>query len=342
MAKLYNLARMTTATTGTGTLTLGSAATVNGVTYLTFANAGVSDGDIVTYAIADTSNSEIGYGTYTASGTTLSRTPIVSTNSNAAISLSGSAQVFITGAAQDFVPRSYLAGLTMSNDGVAPNTKIDITAGQCGDSTFVTSMTLAAGSIDCTTTGANALDTGALGASTWYHAFAISKVTGASAFLASLSPSSPTMPSGYTYLRRIGSFKTDGSSHILPFVQFGNEFLWPAPINDVAATNPGTAAVTRTLTVPTGIVVFAKVYTLVSTDINGDLLLTPLSITDTTPTSAISSLRYQSVAGAAGATQSLIQTNTSSQIRSRLSASDAGVVLDITTYGWWDYRGQFN
>ena len=39
MGKLYNLARMTTATVGTGTIALGAA--VSG--YLTFANAGVAD-----------------------------------------------------------------------------------------------------------------------------------------------------------------------------------------------------------------------------------------------------------------------------------------------------------
>lgn len=99
--KLFNLARMTTATTGTGTITLGSA--VSG--FLTFALAGVSDGDTVTYAIKDGSNSEIGRGVYTASGTTLTRSVLKSTNSNSAISLSGSAEVFITAAAEDLVSK---------------------------------------------------------------------------------------------------------------------------------------------------------------------------------------------------------------------------------------------
>jgi hypothetical protein len=98
MAKLFPLARMSTATTGTGTITLGSAVTG----YLTFAQAGVSDGDIVRYAIKDGSNSEIGIGTYTAAGTTLSRTVEKSTNSNAAINLSGVAEVFITPSNKDF------------------------------------------------------------------------------------------------------------------------------------------------------------------------------------------------------------------------------------------------
>lgn len=98
MAKLYNLARMTTATTGTGTITLGSAVS----SYVTFAAAGVQNGDTVTYAIADGTNREVGRGVYTSSGTTLTRATILrSTNSNAAINLSGNAEVFITAAAED-------------------------------------------------------------------------------------------------------------------------------------------------------------------------------------------------------------------------------------------------
>ena len=97
MAKLFNLVGMTTATTGTGTITLGSA--ISG--YLTPALAGVADGDVVAYAINDGAGSEVGTGTYTASGTTLSRTVRKSTSSNTAISLSGGALVYITPSAED-------------------------------------------------------------------------------------------------------------------------------------------------------------------------------------------------------------------------------------------------
>lgn len=98
MALLANLCKVATATTGTGTMTLGSAATG----FLTFAQAGISDGDVVSYVIADGNNHEVGYGTYTLSGTTLTRNVINSNNSDALISLSGAATVAISPMARDF------------------------------------------------------------------------------------------------------------------------------------------------------------------------------------------------------------------------------------------------
>lgn len=95
---LFNLRRVATSTTGSGTITLGSA--VTGFKATTDAPA-IADQTWVTYAIADTSNSEIGYGLYSTSGPTLTRNVIESTNSNTPISLSGNAQVFITPSAGD-------------------------------------------------------------------------------------------------------------------------------------------------------------------------------------------------------------------------------------------------
>ena len=88
---------MGTATTGTGTITLGSAETG----YFTFAEAGVGNGDTVSYTILDGNDFEIGVGTYTSSGTTLSRDTVVAskiggTAGTSKINLSGSATVFVT------------------------------------------------------------------------------------------------------------------------------------------------------------------------------------------------------------------------------------------------------
>lgn len=99
MAKLFNRAKMTTATTGSGTITLGSAVTG----FQTFADAGVANNDVIQYVIEEGSNFEIGTGTYTASGTTLTRTPSESSESDdSAITLSGQAKVSIVAIHADY------------------------------------------------------------------------------------------------------------------------------------------------------------------------------------------------------------------------------------------------
>ena len=103
MVTLANRAKMSTATTGTGTITLGTAE--DG--YQSFADAGVGDGEVVRYVIEDGNNWEIGTGTYTASGTTLSRTVSESSNADAALNLSGTASVFITATEADVTGRPF-------------------------------------------------------------------------------------------------------------------------------------------------------------------------------------------------------------------------------------------
>lgn len=79
--------RETTATTGTGTITLGGA--VSG--HEAF-SARLSDGDVISYSIEDGVAFEYGRGTYS-SGTLTRDTVEGSSNADAKISLSGNAQV---------------------------------------------------------------------------------------------------------------------------------------------------------------------------------------------------------------------------------------------------------
>ena len=81
----------TTTTTGTGTVTLAGAVTG----FQAFSVIG--DGNTAYYAITSGDDFEVGLGTYTASGTTLSRDTILeSSNSGSAITLSGTSNVFVT------------------------------------------------------------------------------------------------------------------------------------------------------------------------------------------------------------------------------------------------------
>jgi hypothetical protein len=100
MPVLKNRAYVVTTTTGTGTITLGSP--VAG--YQSFTDAGLTTGAVTRYTIQDGANWEIGLGTYTISGNTLTRTPSESSNSGSAINLSGNAEVFIAATAEDVSP----------------------------------------------------------------------------------------------------------------------------------------------------------------------------------------------------------------------------------------------
>jgi hypothetical protein len=84
--------RETTATTGTGTITLGGA--VSG--FQTFAGA-IPDGSQVAYTIEDGANWECGIGTYAQGSNTLSRAAVeASSSASNPISLSGTAQVYVS------------------------------------------------------------------------------------------------------------------------------------------------------------------------------------------------------------------------------------------------------
>ena len=127
MPDVFNRARMTTATTGTGTITLGSAVS----RHQSFANAGVANGTLVHYTIEDGTAWEIGTGTYTTTGTTLSRT-LVQSSTGSLLNLSGNAQVFIT------APASAIRNLDAVNP---PTARTNLGVGT-GDSPQFTGLTL--------------------------------------------------------------------------------------------------------------------------------------------------------------------------------------------------------
>ncbi len=238
--------------------------------------------------------------------------------------------------------RGYLAGLGTSNNSGAPATKIDVAAGLCADDTNAVMMQQPASmTIDCATVGALGLDSGALANNSWYHVFKIMKADGTDSLVASASVSSPTMPSGYTYKRRIGSFKTDGAAHIIAFVQNGDEFAWVSPPLDQTGANAvGTSAILFAVSVPTGVSVnFLAAGTNNAASVSNEVYVSDpatadLAVVNTgTPTAPLATLL-----GASYVTHFMGRTNTSAQVRLRGPANF--VQVSISVVKWWDRRGR--
>lgn len=250
------------------------------------------------------------------------------------------------------MPKGHLWGLTLSNNAGDATNDIDIAAGEARDSTNAKDMILASALTKQTDaawavgTNAGGLDTGAVGNNT-YHVWLIKRTdTGVVDVLFSLSASAPTMPANYTYKRRIGSI-IRAAGAIKAFVQDGDDFRWAVPVTDVDTTNPGTSAVTRTLTVPAGIRVNAIMTVLggsnvAAADNPSAIFISDLSITDSAPSATLFSL-YVYNGGAVLNYSGLpieVYTNTSAQVRSRVSNSTANTVFKLITHGWKDARGR--
>lgn len=241
--------------------------------------------------------------------------------------------------------RSYLAGCVMSPAGGSGTMPI---AAGCGmDSTNNSVMILAA--INKTTaawavgTNLGGLDTGAIAINTWYKFFLIQRtdtgVVDVTFTIAALA-TGPAMPAGYSLFRYIGSAKTDGSSQWIKFAQNGDVFEWVTTVSDFSATAPGTTAVSKTLTVPTGVVVRAILNAhLQCGAVIPNLYLSSLAQTDEVPTAVISTLTL-AFANDFASCYVEVTTNASAQIRTRASASDANVQINGQTLGWIDRRGR--
>lgn len=237
-----------------------------------------------------------------------------------------------------------IGGCFLSNNGSDATNDIDISVGArwSDDAAFASRayMSLTSGytkQLDAAWavgTNQGMRDTGAIANGTW-HIFLIRRPdTGVVDVLASASATAPTMPASYTQKWRIGSILREAAT-IVPFTQFFTLFRRKASAADISATNPGTSAVTRTLSVPVGINVLAVVQSWTTTGITTLALLSDLDVTDVAATQGESN--YTSIATLTGQVRDLaVKTNTSAQIRSRLSASDASVTLNISTLGWVD------
>jgi hypothetical protein len=250
--------------------------------------------------------------------------------------------------------QNYLSGLTLANDPTTDITDdISIAAGVASDSTNVDLMVLASAISQkhlnvAWAAGSNAgcLDTGSI-ANNSYFIWLIKNVsTPAVDVLCSLSPSAPTMPTGYTEERRIGAVIRASAANVL-FTQDGNTFSLLTPIAEASGVNPAsTSAFTISLTgVPIGIrVQWIGSAGLRARGATTSLLISDLATNDITPTLQNSTTSVVPIS--AGTTTNIIVvptrifTSTTGQMRGRVSARDANTFYDLGTFGWVDTRGQ--
>ncbi len=261
----------------------------------------------------------------------------------------------IDGNLTNALPRSYLAGLQLSDTIAATATQISIAAGVAQDAGQAGAMILSSTlTKDLSAPWAVGNNNGGLcgacsySASTWYHVFEIKRTdTNVVDAYFDTSVSAANIPAPYTLFRRIGSVRTDGSKNILQFTQDGDYVRWAASVLDVNTTNPGTGAITATLTnVPTGVNVMAlmNVFYASSTDATPDFLyLSDLAANNEAASSTGAPLAMLTAnSSLSGVSQVTLRTNTSSQIRYRLNVSDANSIVRIATLGWLDPRGRNN
>lgn len=157
-------------------------------------------------------------------------------------------------------PWGYVNGLGISNHATTPNTKISIATGSAMDSTGVYQLTVSSAlTLDATTTGLNALDTGSLAASKVYSVFIVADPIKQQAIgcLLSLSATAPLLPTGYSVFKLIGYITTDASVHFLAGSwTAGNggrrTFVYDAPIATAVTAGAATSytAVALTTFVP--------------------------------------------------------------------------------------------
>lgn len=238
-------------------------------------------------------------------------------------------------------PAGLIWGLETSRNSVSV---VDIAAGRCADDTnavlLISTGTL---SVDFGTTGANGLDTGSLANNTWYHVFVMGHTDGTIAGFGSTSLS-PTLPTGYTWKRRVGSVKTNGSAQIIHWTQRGDHFLWTTEVTDRSSTTLSSSWALVTLTVPLGV----RTRPLLSgflTQANAGVVYIELSDGDqaSTPTSRLyAGASFFASDGCYWNTDQLF-TDTSSRIYHRTYVGSSTPTLStnsIRTRGWVDTRGK--
>lgn len=175
---LFDLVSFSTATTGTGTVTVGSATTG----FRTLAGASIADGTTVEYAIEDGTDRETGTGVVGGTSTTMTRT-LASSTTGSLLSLSGSAKVFLTPIAKTTVIQDVNESIRVANNSAANNCSVPLVnyLYQNADRAL-TNSTAEQKIFDQTTNGALTLPTGFYRFKAFYYVTGMSATSGNASF----------------------------------------------------------------------------------------------------------------------------------------------------------------
>ena len=242
----------------------------------------------------------------------------------------------------------YINGLTIANNGTDAVNDIDFATGSCSNSTgksvisLATAMTKQLDVAWAAGTNAGGRMSAAAITDTTYHCFVIlNPTTGAVDCGFDTSPTSPTLPTGYTLFRRIGSIVRAGAT-ILAFLQNGDDFSLVTSVASYSAGNPGTSAVLVTMSIPIGFKLKTRLMALVTcSDISTTLTLGVKDPAEATASAKEIGLNSLATAGTYTARQVInVYTNTSGQVQFILNSSTANINVTIHTLGWADTRGR--
>lgn len=250
------------------------------------------------------------------------------------------------------LPRGYLSGLSIANNGTDSDHDIDIAVGECrgvDDDEDITLASALTKQIDATWSAGDAA--GGLSSSltapandTWYHVFAIN--VGGSAdvgFDTSTTGANLIADHSATAVRRIGSVLTDGSANIIAFTQVGDWFLWADPPADYNSTVTASRTLI-TLSVPPGskheVVLNSNAW---KSGVASNVGLQSPDHNDEVPSPTVApGMNHFRGANSDSANVrggQTMWTNTSSQVAARADAT--GVDFDLFLLGWRDQLGRF-
>jgi hypothetical protein len=356
MGLLADLVRMTVSgTPGTGTITLLAA----DLGCRTFAQAGVPDGSLVSYGVIDGISREVGVGVYNATAGTLTR-GLRASSTGSLLNLTSAALVYITPNADDLaiIGDGAIWGFLASNTAGFTTTRVSLSVGGCLDSTNQVVIRTAAPitkRLDAvwaagTNNGGRDSATALANGETWHLFVILNPTTRAVDALWSKSPTAPTLPSGFTFFRRVFSIMLEAAStSIRQFVHYGDYTELKVRSTDlVAATNAVATGTLRTIAVPAGIKVQARLFYSATSSTgtpSGSVVFSGVFDPDVgVPTFGVSTqwaqmritfndsnTRYQSI---------VLECWTSAAQQVFTASTDTNEVITMGVIGWSDPRGR--